>query len=138
MGGTAERKNGDIWLEHERSSGSLSLGSFKTSRIPAHGKIFFLKISNARDFPNFFEVVMVGTEDECEDFVATITVVDKDLKDFASMSSHPRPLDEQAWGKMGLTLPKKDFLKIKLPGVLSDHSEINLYSFRMKVTICKI
>ena len=73
---------------------------------------------------------MVGTETECEDFVASITVVDKDLKDFASMSSYPRPLDEQAWGKMGLTLSKKDMAKITL-----FHS---IFSFKMKVTICKL
>ena len=73
---------------------------------------------------------MMGTEVECEEYVANITVLDKDRKEFASMSSHPRPLDEQAWGTTGLTLSKKDFLKIKLVAFLD--------SFNMKVTIRKL
>ena len=121
---TAERENDRIWGECTNTA-----GFFRTSRILAHGKTFFLKIKNPADF-NFFEVVMVGTETECEGFVASIIVVDKDLKDFASMSSYPRPLDEQAWGQMGLTLSKKDMAKITLPR--------SIFSFKMEVTICKL
>ena len=99
---------------------------------------------------------MVGTEDECEEYVATITVLGRDQKDFASMSSHPRPLDEQAWGNMGLTMSKKDFSKIAIPTtrtmpVIYDsmnivhcslnnffvHCSLNNF-FDMKVTICKL
>ena len=84
---------------------------------------------------------MMGTEAECEEYVASITVVDKDLKDFASMSSHPRPLDEQAWGKMGLTLPKKDMMKIMLKDPLTGNpltEDSEKYWFKMKMTIRKI
>ena len=123
----AERICGHDWVEFKRTS-----GFFRTSRILAHGKMFFLKINHPGTF-YFLEIVMMGTEAECEGFVASITVLDKDMKDFASMSSHPRPLDEQAWGMMGLTLPNKDMSKITPAwGIIAPRS-----SFRIKVAISK-
>ena len=122
-----ERENGSTWAAQERRQ-----GFFRTSKILAHGKKFFLKINNPENF-YFLEIVMMGTEAECEGFVASITVLDKDMKDFASMSSHPRPLDEQAWGMMGLTLPNKDMSKITPAwGIIAPRS-----SFRIKVAISK-
>ena len=122
-----ERENGSIWVTREHMP-----GLFRTSTIVAHRKRFFLKINHTGDL-YFAEIVMMGTEVDCEDFIANITVLDKNMKDFASMSSHPRPLDKQAWGTMGLTLSKKDFLKIKLPesrGLVGD--------LMIKITISKL
>ena len=133
---TAERENNRIWWEFT----NLFTGVFTTSRILSHGKMFFLKINKSSD-SIFLETVMTGTEAECEKYVARITVPSKDLKSFASMSSHPRPLDEQAWGTMGLTLSKKDMMKIMLSHPITGAfptQNSDIYSFRMKLTICKI
>ena len=85
--------------------------TWPTKTISAHGRKFFIRTK--RENKNyFFETVMLGSEDECKDFLASITILDKDNKVFTKNTSRPRPISLEKWGSMGLMIPEDILSKI--------------------------
>ena len=124
-------KNNSIWKVYENL-----LGGFQTKMFKAHGKIFFLKIRE--DFDSyFFETLMLGTEKESEEYLASILIFDKNMKIVVANSCHPKAMDLEDWGTLGLTLLKEDLKKIKLPHPVSNRSPPAL-CFKMKLSIDKL
>ena len=95
-----------------------------------HGKIFFLR-RKRKNQTQIFETVMLGREEDCEEFITIITVFDRNSKMFTTNMSHPRPINLEKWGHMGLTLPEKALSRIwKL--------EEDSFVFNLKVSIEKV
>ena len=59
-----------------------------------------------------FETIMLGTEEECKNFLSSVTVLDQDSKTFTTNTCHPRPISMEKWGDMGLTLSEKVLARI--------------------------
>ena len=82
--------------------------------ISAHGKFFFVR--RKRESRNqIYETVMLGSAKDCEGFLVTTKILDKDSKTFTANTSHPRPINQEPWGHMGLMLPEKALSSIWRP-----------------------
>ena len=93
------------------NKGTDDIRTWKTKTISAHGRKFFIRTK--RENKNyFFETVMLGSEDECKDFLAYGSILDKDDKVFTMNASHPRPISLEKWGSMGLMIPEDILSKI--------------------------
>ena len=64
---------------------------------------------------HMFETMMFGSEEECKDYLSSITILDKNSKTFATYTCHPRPISLENWGDMGLTLSEKALARASTP-----------------------
>ena len=95
----------------QTSKGNDNLATWPTKTISAHGRKFFFRTK--RENKNFYsETVMLGSEDECKDFLAYGSIRDKDNKVFTMNASRPRPISLEKWGSMGLVIPEDILSKI--------------------------
>ena len=98
--------------------------------LPRLLNIFFVK--HKKDLSNhFFEKVMLGSKEECARFITSIKVHKPGLESsstthFAKHVSHPRPLDLQRWGDVGLLMTR---------GTLSQFSTTGRERDRFKITL---
>ena len=76
-----------------------------------HGKIFVFR-RKRKNQTQFFDTLMLGSEKDCEEFITSITVFDRNSKMFTKNISHPRPISLEKWGHMGLTLPEQALSRI--------------------------
>ena len=94
--------------------GGFEFLTWPTEALLAHGKLFFMKAKRENQ-TLMFETIMLGSEEECKDYISSITILDKDSKAFATYTCHPRPISLEAWGDMGLMLPEKALARIWTP-----------------------
>ena len=82
-----------------------------TDSLLAHGNLFFMKEKRENKI-YWFETIMLGTEEECKDYLSSTTVLDEDFQTFATYTCHPRPISLEKWGDMGLTLSENALARI--------------------------
>ena len=113
------------------SNSVLNRGSlrYQTTTIKAHGKTFFCKMKRDEDRIYFWELVMLGSEEECKGFRASLAILEENDKVFAGSVFHPRPISQKGWEKMGLYVPEKN---------LASRTTENIYWFRIKISVDKI
>ena len=58
------------------------------------------------------EIVMVGSQEECEDYTAEISFMDPKSKPVLSFSFPPRPISMEDWGDTCLTVTEKSLASI--------------------------
>ena len=99
--------------------------------IEAYSKVLFFRMKKVNNVFNF-EVVMVGSEEECEKTTARITVLDTSInsKSVAEFSYNPRPLGLEKWGDFCFSVPEKVLSK-----VWQYHGERKDYGFKIAVKI---
>ena len=85
-----------------------------TQIMSALGATFFMR-TKRENHHHSTEVVMLGSEEECKGFLASITVLDKDLKVFAKNTFRPRPISLENWGTMGLVLSEDTLSSVWTP-----------------------
>ena len=101
---------------------------FKTAIVKAHGKVFFCKMKKDEDL-FFWEMVMLGSEEECKGYRATLTILENNDQVFAMAGFRPRPISQMGWAKMGLYVPKTN---------LAWSETENFYTFKMKISVEKL
>ena len=77
-----------------------------TDVIKSGGKTFFSRCKR-QNFSHFFEVLMLGSEAECKEFLACVTILDGEGQVFTRKEWRPRPISLEEWGLMGLVVPEK-------------------------------
>ena len=116
----------------QTSKGNDNLVTWPTKTISAHGRKFFIRTK--RENKNYFvETIMLGSEDECKDFLAYGSILDKDDKVFTMNASHPRPISLEKWGSMGLMIPEDILSKI-----WTFQPETNNFRFTMRCYVEKV
>ena len=50
---------------------------------------------------------MLGSEAECKEFLACVTILDGEGQVFTRKEWRPRPISLEEWGLMGLVVPEK-------------------------------
>ena len=81
-----------------------------------------------------FETIMLGSDEECKGYLASISLLDKDSNIFTANICHPRPISMEKWGDMGLNLAEKSLARIWTP------TEDERYRYKIELSIkkCKI
>ena len=128
--------NNTLWTrtttQAARDSDKLFL--WPTQIVAAHGKTFFLRHKKDK-LVHFFEVIMLGSEAECSDYVTSIEIQkpgqETNSKIFAKYASQPRPIDLQSWGDVGFLLSGKALSRILTP-------KEDMYAFGIILSIEKI
>ena len=106
--------------------------TWPTKPLMAHGRLFFLKKKRENRI-HTFETIMLGTEEECKDYLSTITIFDKDSKIFTKIFCHPRPISLENWWDMGLMMSEKALAKIWTLG-----EDGYGYGYEIKLSIDKV
>ena len=105
-------------LSQETIRNNDGLVNWQTKIIAAHDKTFYLKHKKEKS-NHVFETIMLGSEEECSNYVASITFrkpgQEQGNKIFAKFASQPRPIDLQSWGNVGLSLSGKALSNISTP-----------------------
>ena len=120
-----ENKAKEIYTVKKVNPGPLLY--FRTTIVKAHGKVFFCKMKKDEDL-FFWEMVMLGSEQECRGYRATLTILENNDKVFAMSAFHPRPISQRRWEKMGLYVPDQN---------LAWSDTENHYKFNMTISIDK-
>ena len=100
---------------------------WKTVIVEAHGKMFFCKMMRRKKM-FFWEVVMLGSEEECNGYKVSLAILKNSFEVFKSTWC-PRPIDQERIGGRGLYLSKKD--------LACSATEEN-FKFTTKISIDKI
>ena len=58
---------------------------------------------------------MLGSEEECNEYLATMTILDDDDNTFFKTACRPRPISLKEWGDMGLVVSEKALSSIWRP-----------------------
>lgn len=98
----------------QSNKGGDTVVTWRTRILSALGATFFLRTKRENHYHSV-EVVMLGSEEECKGFLASVTVLDKDGKVFTKNTSRPRPISLEKWGTMGLVLPEDTLSSIWTP-----------------------
>ena len=106
--------------------------TWPTYSFKAHGKQFFLKSKRTKKLIYMFETIMLGSDEECKGYLASISILDKDLKVFTTNICHPRPISMEKWGDMGLNLAEKSLARIWTP------TEDERYRYKIELSIKKV
>ena len=84
--------------------------------------------SKTENHSYFVEVTMLGSEEQCKEYLATMTILDEDDNTFFKTTCRPRPISLKKWGGLGLTVPVKELSNIWMP----DGED---FVFSMKVSV---
>ena len=114
----------------QTKKGSDEYLTWPTQIMSAHGRQFFARTKRQNHY-HYVETVMLGSEDECKGFLASTTVLDKDLKVFTKNTSRPRPISLEKWGNMGLMLSEDALSNIWT-------SETTKFIYQMKYSVEKV
>ena len=106
--------------------------TWSTNIVSAHGRKFFVK-TNRENHHHYVETVMLGSADECKDFLASVTLLDKDLKIFTKNTSRPRHISLEKWGKMGLVISEDTLSSIWTPDLSDPETAKFRYTFAYSV-----
>ena len=93
------------------SMGTIEFVTWPTKTILLHGKVFFVKTKRENQIYTF-ETMMLGNDEECKEYLSSITILDKDGEIFTRNTSHPRPINMEEWGGMGLMLPENALSRV--------------------------
>ena len=85
--------------------------SWKTRQIIFNGRMFFFHIQRSGG-TMAAEVVMLGSGEECENYIAEISLLGGGSKTVAKFSNAPRPMDKEKWGDFCFTVSQKAMDKI--------------------------
>ena len=127
---TLPRTNRDIVALQTLNDSSKTILTWPTRPLMAHGKLFFMKTKRENKIYTF-ETIMLGTEEDCKEYLSCITILDKDSKTFTTNTCAPRPISLEKWWDMGLMLSQKALAKIWTP-------EEEGYGFKIKLSINKV
>ena len=116
----------------QSDKGGDNLVLWPTKIMSAHGRKFFLRTKRENHYHSS-EIVMLGSADKCKGFLASATVLDKDLKVFAKNIFRPRPISLEKWGKMGLVLPEDILSSIWTPDLSTPESPTFAYKIVFSV-----
>ena len=92
-----------------RDSDDIDIWS-PTKIVVAHDKIFYLRHKLVENASHVFETVMLGSEEECSNYLASLTFrkPGQGNKVFTKLASQPRPIDlQQDFGDAEVVLPGK-------------------------------
>ena len=130
-----ENNDWPLWVMSEKDQGAHReiLKFWPTKILSAHGRTFFV-MTKRRDQYRSLEIVMLGNEEECKDFLASTTVLDKDdpLKVFTKHTSRPRPISLENWGIMGLMLSEDALWQIPIS------PETTYFAYKMRFSVEKV
>ena len=130
-----ENNDWPLWVMSEKDQGAHReiLKFWPTKILSAHGRTFFV-MTKRRDQYRSLEIVMLGNEEECKDFLASTTVLDKDdpLKVFTKHISRPRPISLENWGIMGLMLSEDALWQIPIS------PETTYFAYKMRFSVEKV
>ena len=104
--------------------------AWRTKMITASGKSFFLR-SERESFSHYFDVTMLGSEEECSEFLASTTILDKNGKVFTTNICRPTPISLDEWGDMGLVVSEKVLSRIW-------RTEDQTFAYDVKVSVAKV
>jgi hypothetical protein len=85
---------------------------FTTRCSNVDSRLFFVQVSKLLGDLYRMEVVMVGSQEDCNKYNAEISVLDTNLHPTFKFSHHPRPISLQKWGDLALTIGEQALLKI--------------------------
>ena len=85
-----------------------------TEIVRTSEKLFFVR-SKTENHSYFVEVSMLGSEEDCKEYLATMTILDDDDNTFFKTTCRPRPISLEKWGDMGLVVSKKALSSIWRP-----------------------
>ena len=121
QGRALENRDTEIYTVRRGREGELLY--WRTSIVKAHGKMFFCKMK--RDQHTYFwEVVMLGDEEESKNYRATLSLLENnDEVIFAMAAFPPRPISQIGWEQMGFYVPEKN---LAWSSVEDDYLKINL------------
>ena len=77
-----------------------------TTIVKAHGMMFFCRMEKIQNM-FFWEMVMLGSEEECKGYKASLTILKNDNSAFLKSTWCPRPIDQRRTGDVGLYLPRE-------------------------------
>ena len=106
--------------------------TWPTVSFEAHGKLFFVNTKRTKKHIYMFETILLGSEEECKGYLASISILDKDSNIFTANISHPRPISMEKWGDMGLNLAEKSLARIWTP------TEDERYNYKIETSIKKV
>ena len=101
---------------------------WKTSFVTMDKKMFFVQSRRENHF-FFCEVIMLGSAEECEGFVANLEISDK--RNIYFTRGPPRPISLENWSCMGLCVQEKALSNIWT--LQDDH-----YTFEVYINISKV
>ena len=81
---------------------------FRPTIVKAHGKMFFCRMNKIQNM-FFWEIVMLGSEEECKGYKASLTILKNDNSEVLKSTWCPRPIDQRRTGDVGLYLPREVF-----------------------------
>ena len=109
-GFTKSIKNEDVFFTQAIDKAEIEeteARGWKSEIIRTNEELFFVK-SKTENHSYFVEVTMLGSEEECRGFLASMTILDESKKVFTTKICRPRPISlEEKWGDMGLVVSKK-------------------------------
>ena len=118
------------YLTRPQKDNNGTLLRWPTNVHRAHGKEFFIKTKRENRI-HIFETIMLGTEEECKNYISSITILDKDFKSFTTFTCRPRPISMEKWGDMGLMLSEKALAR-------NWTAKNERYEYQIRVSILKV
>ena len=72
--------------------------------------MFYLRHKKEKSY-HIFETIMLGSEEECSKYLASITIQKAD-QIFTKLAFQPKPIDLQSWGEVEMSLSRKTLSKM--------------------------